>query len=148
MNSTSRVSRALARHSAVRYVLVGSLSFVVDAGGLYLLRDVVGWPAWIAAAVSFLASFAVNYTLQRAFAFGGVAPYGSSLAKYVVLVIANTIANSLIVAAFDAVGIWFVGKVISTVAMTVWNYFLYRYWVFRGPRAAAETETPEEEGAA
>lgn len=137
------VVAVLARHSAVRYVIVGGLSFTVDAGGLLLLRDVVGLPAWLAAAISFLASFAVNYTLQRAFAFGGVAPYGSSLIKYVVLVIVNTVANSLIVAAFDALEAWFVGKVIATVAMTVWNYFLYRYWVFRAPSLADDSDTPE-----
>lgn len=135
----------LARHSAVRYVLVGGLSFTVDAGGLYLLRDLAGVPAWLAAAISFLASFAVNYTLQRTFAFGGVAPYGSSLVKYVVLVIANTIANSVIVAMFDALGAWFVGKVIATVAMTVWNYFLYRYWVFRAPSPTADPAIHEED---
>jgi len=88
-------------------------------------------PVWLATAIAFLASFAFNYSLQRAFSFSSRDSHGRTLAKYVALVAFNTLATVLIVAALDSSALgWGGGKVAATVATTVWNYFAYRYWVF------------------
>lgn len=118
-------------HSAARYLFIGGLSFLVDFGILALLHSVFGVPVWLATAIAFLASFAFNYSLQRAFSFSSGASHGRTLAKYVALLAFNTVATVLIVAALDASVLgWGGGKVASTLATTVWNYFAYRYWVF------------------
>jgi putative flippase GtrA len=119
------------RHSAVRYLFIGGVSFLVDFGILAMLHTLFGVPVWLATAISFLASFAFNYSLQRAFSFSSQASHGRTLAKYVALVAFNTAATVLIVAALDASALgWGGGKVAATVVTTVWNYFAYRYWVF------------------
>ena len=117
--------------SAVRYLMVGGFSFVFDIGVLWLLYEVFHVPLPISTPIAFLLSFAVTYTLQRTVAFrasDGVAP---SVLRYTILVVVNTVATTAIVWAADAIGLpWAVGKVAAVVATTVWNYFIYRYWVF------------------
>jgi putative flippase GtrA len=123
---------ALAQNSAIRYLIAGGAAFLVDLGLLALFREVFGWPTWLAAGTAFVLSFAFTYTAQRWFTFGSQAPHGAALVKYTALVVFNTFATSAIVALVDLTSAgWIVGKVIATVATTVWNYFAYRYWVFR-----------------
>ena len=122
---------AFARGSAVRYLVAGGAAFLVDLGLLALLRNVLGWPTWLAAAIAFLLSFAFTYTVQRYFTFGSRAPHGVAILKYAALVAFNTLATAVIVALIDATAAgWIAGKVVATVATSVWNYFIYRYWVF------------------
>jgi putative flippase GtrA len=126
--------RYLANHSALRYLVAGGLSFLVDFGLLALGHEVFGWDVWLATAVAFLASFAFTYTIQKLFAFSSPSPHGVSLLKYTALVIFNTLATVAIVAMIDASALgWGVGKVAATCVTTVWNYFAYKYWVFADP---------------
>lgn len=127
----STVALALYNHTAIRYLIAGGLSFIVDFGLLTLLKVVFDWQLWAATVVAFLTSFVFNYLVQRMFSFGSKAPHGAALVKYALLVAFNTLATVGIVALVNetAAG-WATGKVASTLATTVWNYFAYRYWVF------------------
>jgi putative flippase GtrA len=132
-NLSSRL-RPLARNSALRYLVAGGLAFLFDLGLLAFLKNILDWPLWLATSTAFLASFAFTYTIQRFFAFDATSPHGAALLKYAALVAFNTIATVGIVALIDMTPLgWVWGKVIATGATTVWNYFAYRYWVFRGP---------------
>lgn len=125
---------ALWRHSAVRYLAVGGFCFLVDVGLLWATHDVFGVPLAIATPIAFLASFAVTYTAQRLVAFASDSKVVPSVARYTVLVVFNTLATTGIVWFVDAAGGgWFLGKVFAVVATTVWNYFVYRHWVFATP---------------
>lgn len=128
------------RNSAFRYLLAGGTAFLVDAGLLAIFREVFGWPVWASAGTAFVLSFFFTYFVQRVFAFGSDLPHGKALFRYIVLVAFNTLATMGIVSlvALTPLG-WFVGKVIATGATTVWNFFIYRAWVFP---PAMET-TPE-----
>ncbi|QHK19601.1 hypothetical protein GU243_07460 [Pseudarthrobacter psychrotolerans] len=118
-------------HSAVRYLIVGGLSFAVDFGLLVLLREVFHWDVGIASATSFLSSLVFNFLLQRKFSFESVHRTHVSMIRYGILVVANTLATVLIVQLLTPTVLGYIGgKVISTAAMTVWNFFLYRHWVF------------------
>lgn len=115
----------------VRYLTVGGFAFLFDVGTLWLLHDVVGIEVAISTAAAFLLSFAVTYVLQRRFAFGGDSGVAPSVLRYTVLVGFNTLATTGIVWAVSAVGApWIVGKVLAVALTTLWNYFIYRYWVF------------------
>lgn len=134
----NRIGRALRRawrHSAVRYLAVGGFCFVVDVGLLWLAHDVFGVPLVVATPVAFLASFAVTYTMQRVVAFASDSKVVPSVARYTALVVFNTLATTGIVWLVDQTGWgWLAGKVLAVVATTVWNYFVYRYWVFVTPQ--------------
>lgn len=114
-----------------RYLLVGGVSFSVDFFLLIFLHEYFGVQLWLATPVAFLTSLVVNYLLSRFFTFAGTGARGASFVKYIALVVFNTIATSLIVSGFEAMGgAYMLGKVASTVLMTVWNFFAYKYWVF------------------
>ncbi|MFJ4107262.1 GtrA family protein [Oerskovia enterophila] len=141
----------LLQHSAVRYLGVGGAAFLLDLGLLTLAYRVFGAPLWVATGIGFWGSFAFNFTLQRRFAFGGQTPTGRALIRYCVLLGVNSAINILVVELFERAGWGFAtGKLAVTAGQTVWNYFVYRYWVFSaGPSAntlppAVETPTTEE----
>lgn len=121
----------LIRHSSVRYLLAGGISFIIDFGLLWLLRDIVRAPLWLATAAAFLLSFAFTYAAQKLFSFRSGSRHTSSLIKYVALVGINTIATVGIVQVAVSIGLgWPLGKVGATALTTIWNYFAYRYVVF------------------
>lgn len=133
--------RAVMTHSAVRYLVAGGLSFVVDFGLLAVLHELAHWPVWLASGVAFLVSFAFTYTIQRVLAFGSKAPHGKALLKYTALVAFNTLATMAIVTWVNQSPLsWAGGKVLATAVTTVWNYFAYRYWVFAGSPADGPAE--------
>ena len=121
----------LFRHSAVRYLIVGGLSFLVDFGLLVLLHQFLGWPVSLATAVAFLSSLVFNFIVQRKFSFDAGHKTHVSMIRYALLVVANTVASVVIVELLTPTVLGYMGgKIISTAAMTVWNYFLYRHWIF------------------
>jgi len=126
------IARAIAKHSAARYLVIGGSSFVIDFGLVYLLHDVANLPLWIATVVGFLTSFVFNYFAQKTFSFGSRQPHGVTLLKYAALVAFNAGLTVLIVSGFDSTQLgWEAGKVIATIVTTGENYFVYRYWIFR-----------------
>lgn len=130
-HSRGGLVRRMLEPSAVRYLLVGGSAFLFDAGLLALFREIFHWPVWVSAGTAFVLSFFFTYTLQRAFSFQSELPHGQALMRYIALVAFNTLATMSIVAviALTPLG-WFGGKVIATALTTVWNYFIYRWWVF------------------
>lgn len=150
--SARDVARGLLASSAVRYLLVGGASFLLDLGLLALCYNVFGWPLWLATAAGFWGSFFFNFSLQRRFAFRTDTPMLGGVFRYSLLLGVNTLATIGIVWFFEEIGAGIVvGKVIATGATTVWNFFLYKYWVFprivpRAPhehRDAAEKAAPD-----
>lgn len=143
------------RNNAFRYLLAGGTAFLVDTGLLAVFRELLGWPVWASAGTAFVLSFFFTYFIQRVFAFGSDLPHGKSLFRYILLVVFNTVATMGIVSliALTPAG-WFVGKVVATAATTVWNFFIYRAWVFpsatrpegAGSRVPIEAD-PEKSGA-
>lgn len=118
-------------HSAVRYLIVGGLSFTVDFALLVLLREVFRWDVGIASATAFLSSLVFNFLVQRKFSFDSAHRTHVSMIRYGLLVVANTLATVLIVELLTPTVLGYMGgKVISTAAMMVWNFFLYQHWVF------------------
>ena len=128
--------RVLINHSAVRYLVIGGTSFLIDFGLLALLFQVLAWPLWLATGTAFLLSFIFSYYMQRVFSFGSQASHASALGKYLALLAFNTVASIGIDWLVDLTGWgWGAGKIAATVITTGWNYFAYRYWVFARPKA-------------
>lgn len=124
---------------------MGGSAFLVDLGLLALLHEVLGVQVGVAGSLAFLGSFAYTYSMQR-LAFASAAPHGRALARYSALVAFNTVATGLVVHLLAGTLIGWVGaKVVATVLTTVWNYFLYRHWVF--PAAPGHSPThPSDQG--
>lgn len=140
MQQRSETGRRLAVHPALRYLVAGGVSFVVDFGLLALFHAVFRWPLTIATGAAFLISFFFTYAIQRVFSFSATTPHGRALVRYAILVAANTIATIGLVDALTATPLdWEGAKVVATIVTTGWNYFVYRYWVFAKPRPRTES---------
>lgn len=136
--------RTTINHSAFKYLFFGGLSFLVDFGLLVLFREVFQWNLSVAAAAAFLLSFAFSFTVQKVFAFDSGHRTHVSLGRYALLVGANTVATVVIVQLLSMTGLGYGGaKVVSTAATTVWNYFLYRHWVFGGKQQPLDQPVEE-----
>ncbi|QAY68916.1 GtrA family protein [Xylanimonas protaetiae] len=125
--------------SIARYLVAGGLAFAVDFGFLALLREGLGWPTGVAAAVAFLLSFAFTYSVQRRIGFASRAPHGRALVRYTILVAVNTVVTAAVVALIDQTSAgWGIGKVVATMVTTVSNFFAYRWWVFAADAHGAD----------
>ncbi|MGY4540239.1 putative flippase GtrA [Arthrobacter sp. UYNi723] len=129
---STNVLRILAQSSVVRFLIVGGLSFALDMGLLVILHEVLRVDLWIATPIAFVVSLVFNFLLQRLFTFRATNHGGVSAARYLLLVLFNVVVSDLIVTGFDALAWSYIaGKVTATVLTTVWNYFLYRHWIFK-----------------
>jgi putative flippase GtrA len=127
--------------SVLVYGLVGGTAFLIDLATLILLRDVVKWTLPVATAFALLAGLVASYLMQRFLTFRQSTVSWHSLWKYAILVTVNWGATLLIIHLVETAGVSYVfGKVLATAVITVWNYFIYRFWIFRGTsRGAAAT---------
>ncbi|BEH02122.1 hypothetical protein brsh051_14030 [Brooklawnia propionicigenes] len=129
----------------VRYGLVGGSAFLLDFGMLWALRSGLGLPAWLAAAFSYIVATLYSFTLQRKFTFSADLNVGNSALRYGILLVVNMVLTSAIVEAFDYfLDLYLVGKVVSTVAMTMWNFPIMKFWVYPQSKVSAAVKDASE----
>jgi len=138
---TDGILKRLSRNSAVRYLLTGGMAFLLDFGLLALFHEVFGWEVWLATGLAFVITFAFNFTAQKLFTFSSNSQTSSSLIRFTILVAFNTLATVAIVTLVSLTPAgWAIGKIVATFVTTVWNYFIYRYWVFADPKTTNDTK--------
>lgn len=129
---TSGRATPTGRRSLVLYVLVGGLSYVVDAGLLVLVTGPLGGPVWLGTTIGFWTSVVVNFLLNRAVFSQGDASSVSHGVRYGVLLGVNYLVTLLIVHVGTSWGLPpVVPKTFAVALTTCWNFVLYRVWVFR-----------------
>ena len=122
---------SLARNSAVRFVMVGGLSVVVDAGMLVLLHGVLHIWLPVATALAFAGAFVVNFGLNRIWAFGSNGAVGRQLGRYLTLVAANLALTVILVPTLTWLGLpYLAAKLLTTGVLSVANYLISRRWIF------------------
>ena len=120
----------------VKFLVVGGLSFAIDLGLLALLHEVGNVDLWIATPIAFLTSLVFNFFVQKNFTFQSGARAHVSFLKYGALVVFNVVATDVIVNSFAGAGqSYALGKVIATIVTTVWNFLLYKHWIFKAAPA-------------
>lgn len=130
-----------------KFLIVGTIGFVVDFGTLTLLKELVHLATVIANTISFSAAVVSNFTFNRFWTYpdSRQKKLSSQLGQFaVVSVIGLAINNTLLVlleGPFDgflaAIG-WgvFVGrgyipaKAVATIVVLFWNFFVNRYWTY------------------
>jgi putative flippase GtrA len=118
-----------------RYTFVGGLAFVVDFGVLVLMTEIAGVHYLASAAVAFMFGVLTNYTLSVVWVFRQRTLDDKRLE------FAAFAAIALIGLGLNEVLIWFftrhvhlhylVSKLLSTVSVFSWNFFLLRFVLFR-----------------
>ena len=128
---------ALRDHPAPRYVVTGSITFLIDIGSLKVLHGVAGIALVPATVIAFFIAFVFNFTASRQWTFGRAARDGQAhqqLVRYLVLVAINLLSTVLFVAGFSAVGVnYLIAKVVAGCINASGNFFAYRHWIFAAP---------------
>jgi len=89
---------------------------------------------WLSTSVSYLVGWAVNYLLQRYWVFNNpkLAKHQTEVtSRYVFVSLINLVINYVIIQIWVNIGYRIeIGPFISSAFFTVWNYVLYKYYVF------------------
>lgn len=126
----------------MRYVVVGGIAFVVDAGTLYLLKRFVlsggsDWELFVCTALGFVAGLAVNYILSLVFVFKqkNNKNSGKSVAGFLIFAVVGLIGLGLTeLGMYIGVQVWgwhvLITKVLVAGIVLVWNYAGRKIFVF------------------
>jgi putative flippase GtrA len=121
----------LTNHSAARFLVVGGLSLVVDAGSLIVFHGWLGIWLPLATTMAFGVAFVVNFGLNRLWAFGSDGAVGRQLTRYIYLVLANLGLTVVLVQALTWAGmVYVVAKLVTAVILAILNYLVSRRWIF------------------
>lgn len=114
-----------------KYLFFGGSAFVIDYACLYICVSLLNVQAWLGAIIAFAVSTVFAYLTQMRYTFSHQMTNIYPLIKYVSLLLFNMCVTAVIVQCFDSFfQLYLVGKVVATVAVTVWNFPLMKYWIF------------------
>lgn len=118
----------------VRYLLVGTVSFFLDAGCIWLTYRMFDLPIATATTLGFLAGLGFNFTASRMFTFDVRSDGQGQVVRYAVLLGINYLLTLIIVSASETWGPgYLVGKLCSVGVITCSNYLALHRWVFVTP---------------
>jgi putative flippase GtrA len=123
----------------LKFMVVGTVGFVVDFGTLNLLVLLAGFPVLVANTISFSLAVISNYTWNRFWTYpdSRSKPVRSQLVQFVVVNVAGLGINTLVLATLTPLFTRMIGelgyniaKAIATVIVLFWNFFVNRYWTY------------------
>jgi putative flippase GtrA len=121
-------------HRIARYLLVGAVSFLLDAGSIWLGYRVVHLPIAMATSLGFIAGLAFNFTASKMFTFRVRSDIRGQTLRYAVLLAVNYLTTLVIVSASELWGPGYVvGKICAAGLVTTSTYFVLGHWVFVTP---------------
>ncbi|WP_297564588.1 GtrA family protein [uncultured Arcanobacterium sp.] len=121
------------------YLFFGGTAFIIDFGLLWFCKSILGFPAGFAAFIAFAVSTCYAFLTQQRLTFKSTISTGSSIKRYIFLLVINMIFTVVVVQLFDSLfSLYLLGKIISTGMTTLWNFFLMRSWVFKNNSVSAE----------
>jgi putative flippase GtrA len=124
---------SIGRHSGVRFVIVGGLSFLADAGSLFVLHGVAKVWLPLATALAYCVAFVVNFGLNRqwVFATGANGRIPRQVHRYLYLVAGNLVLTVIWVPALTFFGLpYLIAKLVTAAVLAIINYFVSRRWIF------------------
>jgi len=153
----------------VKFLIVGTLGFIVDFGTLAFLVEVVKLPEWVAAnsgfsetvglvlanTISFTAAVVNNFTLNRLWTypesrrrrkrvqlpqFALVSLFGLAINNGILVLLEPVFKELIPKLAFwpEAIEAYIPAKIVATVVVLFWNFFVNRFWTYKGVNEAAQ----------
>ena len=123
----------------LKFMVVGTIGFVVDFGTLNLLVLVAGLPVLVANTFSFSLAVISNYTWNRLWTYPDSRSkrIRSQLTQFFVVNVAGWGINTFVLWALTPLFTGMIGelgyniaKAIATVIVLFWNFFVNRYWTY------------------
>jgi putative flippase GtrA len=118
---------------AVRFLVVGLLSYVVDVATLWTTVSLLGWPLLVGTTAAFAVAFVVNFGLGRSWVFRATAHRsGPQVVRYAILVAVNYLLTLVLVSLLTGLGLGLIlAKTLTVAVNAVLNFFVGRHWVYR-----------------
>jgi putative flippase GtrA len=120
--------------SFLKSILSGGITALVDLSLLFVFREPLHWPYWLAINSAFVIAILVNFSLQRFWAFSHQELHlvHKHFARFIFVAMGNFMMNSLIMFLLSVTfGIWYLwAQVLTTGMLAVVNFTLYRRFVF------------------
>jgi putative flippase GtrA len=115
-----------------RFIVVGCLGFVVDAGVVFVLSE-AGVSPILARIPALAAAILTTWTLNRTLTFRVNAPKSrGEVARYIVVALSSAALNFLLYTVLVLVDVWPVTAVAaSTIALLFYSFYGYRQFAFR-----------------
>jgi putative flippase GtrA len=123
----------------LKFMVVGTIGFVVDFGTLNLLVQLVHFPLLLANTISFSLAVLSNFTWNRLWTYpdSRSKPIRSQLVQFTIVNVVGLGINTLVLWALtplftDLVGDlgYNIAKAIATIIVLFWNFFVNRYWTY------------------
>lgn len=124
--------------SFLKYLLIGFSSFFIQIALLFVFTQIFKMEKVPGNIVSTLLSMIFNFLMSNYWTFKSddkaKASHGSKLIKYLILAVFNYCFDTLL--AFPLLAVtWhvnqYISKVIITAMIVMWNFFIYKFWVFK-----------------
>ena len=117
----------------LRYVVVGFSGFLIDISTLYVLSKIYNINPTISVVFNQMIVLTYNFTLNRLWTFGGGGTPQKQLVRYLTLMFCNYFLSVILMYIFnEIVGIDEILVRIGSIAlMVLWNFALYKTWVYK-----------------
>jgi len=128
-----------------KFLIVGTVGFVVDFGILTLLKETTPLATVVANTISFTMAVISNFTFNRYWTYpdSRTKPLMSQLGQFGVVSLIGLVINNLILVSLEGVfDNWLANmgdlpihgyipaKMVATVVVLFWNFFINRYWTY------------------
>ncbi|MEY9927296.1 putative flippase GtrA [Catenulispora sp. GP43] len=136
--------RNLARNTFVRYAFSGGSALVTEEVVLFLTHGLMKFPLWLATGLAYLIAFGVNFSINRMLTFADHGAREGAVHKqtvrFALLVSVNLGVTQVLMYSLTGAGVnYLIAKPLSTVVITLYNFWLYKHWVFK-PETVAQAE--------
>lgn len=118
----------------IEYLVGGGVFFWSGYATFALLYSGFHWEWWQAKLLADTIGWTLNYLVQRYWAFANKSlkqHEGTNRTRYIIVSVVDTVLDYCIVGGLNALGISpYAGMFVAAGFFTIWNYLLYRFWVF------------------
>lgn len=121
------------RHQFIKYFVVGFSGLFLDMATLVFFKEFVGLNATVAVVCNQSITLTYNFLLNKYWSFKNKEMLQKQIVRYLVLAIFNYLFSVGMMYLFNHIYEFDYRLVrLATIAVMVfWNFFLYKYWVYR-----------------
>ena len=116
------------------YLISGGAFFWSGYAAFFIFDKGLHWSLWWATTTSYLIGWSINFILQRYWVFNNpkLAKHQIEVTgRYLFISLINLLINYVILKSLKTAGVTpYIGQFVSAGFFTVWNYVLYKYYVF------------------
>ncbi len=127
--------RRVYHHSLTRFLGFAALGFAIDVSLLALLSTYADLPRWADVSIAFWITYAINFVLNRYFAFDAAhRDLSGQLTRYIPQVLTDFALTVFGVELYTYLGASLIAaRIIAGATNAIFNYVVYRFWTFARP---------------